>query len=166
MFDVGGAELLVIIFAVLLFFGPRRLPDVARTIGKGMAYLRRAQSEFQRNLHGISDEIESAASLNNVTKHSNPPTNAPPEVQPKQSNSGSGAPQDEPTGASTHRPDTESNVRIQPAADNIPRNATTTTTINANATPEDAPAPNSDNASVHNANNESANDKIKDPTSS
>lgn len=58
MFDVGGGELLLILVAVLLLFGPSKLPELARSFGKGMAQIRRAQTEFQRNLNAISDEIE------------------------------------------------------------------------------------------------------------
>lgn len=59
MFDVGGGELLLILMAVLLLFGPSKLPELARSFGKGMAQFRRAQTEFQRNLNSISGEIES-----------------------------------------------------------------------------------------------------------
>ncbi len=58
MFDVGGGELLLILMAVLLLFGPSKLPELARSFGKGMAHIRRAQTDFQRNLNAISDEIE------------------------------------------------------------------------------------------------------------
>jgi Tat protein translocase TatB subunit len=58
MFDVGGGELLLILIAVLLLFGPSKLPELARSFGKGLAQVRKAQTEFQRNLNAISDEIE------------------------------------------------------------------------------------------------------------
>jgi Tat protein translocase TatB subunit len=58
MFDVGGGELLLILIAILLLFGPSKLPELARSFGKGMAQIRRAQTEFQRNLNAISDEVE------------------------------------------------------------------------------------------------------------
>lgn len=58
MFDVGGGELLLIIIAVLLLFGPEKLPELARTFGKGMAQLRKAQTEFQRNVNAMTDEVE------------------------------------------------------------------------------------------------------------
>jgi sec-independent protein translocase protein TatA len=58
MFDVGGGELLLILVAVLLLFGPSKLPELARSFGKGLAQVRKAQTEFQRNLNAITDEIE------------------------------------------------------------------------------------------------------------
>jgi TatA/E family protein of Tat protein translocase len=58
MFDVGGGELLLILVAVLLLFGPSKLPELARSFGKGLAQVRKAQTEFQRNLNAITEEIE------------------------------------------------------------------------------------------------------------
>jgi len=61
MFDVGFGELLLIVLVILLLFGPRKLPDVSRTIAKGLAQVRKAQAEFHRNLNLISEEIQQAA---------------------------------------------------------------------------------------------------------
>lgn len=57
MFDIGGGEFLLILLVILLLFGPKKLPELARAIGKGAAHLRKAQVEFQRNLNTIQEEI-------------------------------------------------------------------------------------------------------------
>ncbi len=48
--SIGGPELLLILLVVLLVFGPRRLPEVGRTIGKGLAEFRRASNDLKRSL--------------------------------------------------------------------------------------------------------------------
>ena len=58
MFDVGGGELMLIVIAILLLFGPEKLPELARTFGKGMSHLRKAQTEFQRNVNAMADEVD------------------------------------------------------------------------------------------------------------
>lgn len=63
MFDIGGGELLLIVFVVLLLFGPKKIPEIARTLGKGMSHLRRAQAEFQRNINEVSTDVERTAGL-------------------------------------------------------------------------------------------------------
>ena len=58
MFDVGGGEFLLIILAIIVLFGPKKIPEMARSIGKAVSYLRNAQSEFERNVHSISAEVD------------------------------------------------------------------------------------------------------------
>jgi sec-independent protein translocase protein TatA len=58
MFDVGGGEIFLIVLAILLLFGPEKLPELMRSIGKGMSHIRNAQTEFQRNLNAMADEID------------------------------------------------------------------------------------------------------------
>jgi TatA/E family protein of Tat protein translocase len=65
MFDVGGGELLLILIAVLLLFGPSKLPELARSFGKGMAQFRKAQTDLQRNINALSDEIQ--GSVHDIT---------------------------------------------------------------------------------------------------
>ncbi len=50
MFGVGSQELLLILLVVLLLFGGKRIPEVARSLGKGMAEIRRAMHEVQREV--------------------------------------------------------------------------------------------------------------------
>ncbi len=41
---LGGTELLIILAIVLLFFGAKRVPELARSLGKGMHELRKASA--------------------------------------------------------------------------------------------------------------------------
>src|ERR1051325_1522393 len=46
--SLGSTEFLVILGAALIFFGPRRLPQLSRQLGKGLAEFRRASEDFKR----------------------------------------------------------------------------------------------------------------------
>lgn len=53
MFDIGGGELLLILIVVLIAFGPKKLPELAQSLGRGIREFKRAQREF-------TDQINSA----------------------------------------------------------------------------------------------------------
>ena len=48
--SLGGPEVILLFIAALLLFGPRRLPEIGRTIGKTIADFRRATNDFKMNL--------------------------------------------------------------------------------------------------------------------
>jgi sec-independent protein translocase protein TatA len=48
---IGGPELLIIFLVVLLVFGPQRIPEVARGLGKGLREIRRLSTELQREVN-------------------------------------------------------------------------------------------------------------------
>ncbi len=56
MFNIGSAELLVILIVALLVIGPRQLPQAARQIGKGVKVLARLSNAFKRELQELADE--------------------------------------------------------------------------------------------------------------
>jgi TatA/E family protein of Tat protein translocase len=46
--SLGNTELLLILGAALIFFGPRRLPKLSRQIGRSLSEFRRASEDFKR----------------------------------------------------------------------------------------------------------------------
>jgi len=46
--NLFGSDMLIILAAALIFFGPRRLPQISRQIGKSLAEFRRASEDFKR----------------------------------------------------------------------------------------------------------------------
>jgi Tat protein translocase TatB subunit len=66
VFDIGLPELVVIFVVALLVFGPKRLPELAKALGKGMGELKRA---FQDVKEQVDTEIEEAnKTLNSAVK--------------------------------------------------------------------------------------------------
>ena len=65
--SLGTSELLVILAAALIFFGPRRLPQLSRQLGKSLAEFRRASEDFKRtwerevNLDNFDKGVEPSA---------------------------------------------------------------------------------------------------------
>ena len=91
MFSGGFAEIGFILFIAFLLFGPKKLPEIARTLGKGLGELRRASNELKNSLE---DEIrnldrypeyhhsDSASDLAPKHGHDNPEP-APEETEPR-----------------------------------------------------------------------------------
>ncbi len=50
MFGMGGTEILVILIVALLFLGPDKLPDAAKSISKGIRDLRKQTRDFQESI--------------------------------------------------------------------------------------------------------------------
>ena len=69
MGPVGWQEMMFIFLLALLLFGPKKLPEIGKTVGKAMREFRRAQSElkatFDREMQSLERENES---LKEITK--------------------------------------------------------------------------------------------------
>jgi Tat protein translocase TatB subunit len=110
MFDVGMQELLVVFVVALIFVGPKKLPEIARNLGKMMGDLKRAGEEIKGKIdletmmedHPEDEEDEAAdrTAETATTRNPHPSTReaAQAEASPPQPTQGSSAPHDEDQG--------------------------------------------------------------------
>jgi sec-independent protein translocase protein TatA len=60
--DISGGELLLIIIVIFVVFGPNKIPEIARTLGKGFNEIRNAsnqiKSEINREVNHIKNEVK------------------------------------------------------------------------------------------------------------
>ena len=72
--SLGSTELLVILGAALIFFGPRKLPQLSRQLGKSLSEFRRASEDFKRtwerevNLDNLDKDVEPDATSSILDK--------------------------------------------------------------------------------------------------
>ena len=77
MFGIGMPEMLVILALALIVIGPKKLPDLAKSLGRAMREFKKATSEFKETIqleselsevkesfNHISDEVKDAVDLN------------------------------------------------------------------------------------------------------
>ena len=62
---ISGGELVLVMLLALLFFGSKAIPDIARTLGKGMREFKKATNEIKRELDANTSDIK--RDINDVT---------------------------------------------------------------------------------------------------
>jgi len=70
--SIGGTELLVIMVIALLIFGPRKLPELGRSIGKGLSEFKRASNDLKRSLEEEIDAEERQERRKEIGKFDGP----------------------------------------------------------------------------------------------
>ncbi len=63
----GGIEIIIIVLIILLLFGAKRIPELARGIGQGIQEFRKASDDIKKEIDKGADDIKSSSSK----KHSN-----------------------------------------------------------------------------------------------
>lgn len=68
MFDIGFQELVVIFVIVLLVFGPKRLPEISRTLGKWVGELRKGIYDARLQMESEFENIQAQTSEESKAK--------------------------------------------------------------------------------------------------
>lgn len=63
LFNIGGGELLLIVFIVIMFFGSDKIPEIARGLGKGIRTVRNAANDVKREITESANRDEDIKEL-------------------------------------------------------------------------------------------------------
>jgi sec-independent protein translocase protein TatA len=66
--DVDGYEVLVIILVVLIFFGPKSIPGIAKTLGKALFSIRNASEEIKSEIRKSGVDIKKDLNIEQILK--------------------------------------------------------------------------------------------------
>jgi sec-independent protein translocase protein TatA len=78
--SLGPAEILVILVIALLVFGPNKMPEVARQVGRGMREFRRVQQHLSTELRDVVSEFD--GSSDSPSTEPSPPSDPVPTLPP------------------------------------------------------------------------------------
>ena len=74
MFGIGMPEMLLILAVALIVFGPKRLPELAKSLGRALGEFKRATSDLKESIETESGLDEVRTSINDVKKDIQSPT--------------------------------------------------------------------------------------------
>ena len=60
-FGISPGELFIILLVVLVLFGPRKIPEIAKTLGRGYSELKKAQRDLNMEIENYTGDIEKEA---------------------------------------------------------------------------------------------------------
>lgn len=63
MFGISGTELVLIAAFAFIIFGPDKIPEIARTVGKAVATFKRVQEDTEKLIKAEMDSLDPTASL-------------------------------------------------------------------------------------------------------
>jgi len=66
--DVAGSEILVILAVILLFFGSKSIPGIAKTMGQALYQIRNASNELQQEIKKSGMGIKEELNINSILK--------------------------------------------------------------------------------------------------
>ena len=64
--DVSGSEIVVIFLFILIFFGSKSIPGIAKTLGRGLYQIRNATSEIQNEIKKSGVDVGKDLNLKNI----------------------------------------------------------------------------------------------------
>src|SRR3954466_8111113 len=82
--SLGPAEILVVLVIALLVFGPNKMPEIARQVGRGMREFRRVQQHLGTELRDVVSEFDGSAEATTADAApapSDPVPTLPPKVE-------------------------------------------------------------------------------------
>lgn len=67
-FNIGGGELFFIVLVIIMFFGSKKIPELARGLGKGLNELKNATNDIQQEIKDSTKDITNITNGINVEK--------------------------------------------------------------------------------------------------
>jgi Tat protein translocase TatB subunit len=112
---LGGPELFLIFVVALIVFGPRKLPEIGKSLGKMMAEFRRASNDFRNTIESEVEAEKIRESLRIEPPKVEPVASTPPETSASPNEAAPPAPEEHADAAAP---------KVEPVAEAVSREST------------------------------------------
>lgn len=66
IFNIGGVEIIFILFIVIMLFGANRIPEIARGLGKGIREVKNAANDIKSEINNSTSEDSSLKNIKDI----------------------------------------------------------------------------------------------------
>jgi Sec-independent protein translocase protein TatA len=66
--DVAGSEIVLIVLVVLMFFGSKSIPGIAKTLGQALYQIRNASNDLQQEIRRSGQEMKADLNIKDILK--------------------------------------------------------------------------------------------------
>ena len=84
--DISFGEIFIIITVIFIIFGPQKIPEIARKVGKGVRQIKKASTEIQREINTEVSKYKTDLDMERMVNESDPPKENTEKEEPKTGN--------------------------------------------------------------------------------
>ncbi len=84
--DISFGEIFIIVAVIFIIFGPQKIPEIARKVGKGMREVKKASSEIKREINKEVDQYKTDLDMERIVNESDTPKEETKKEIPKTGN--------------------------------------------------------------------------------
>ncbi|MCK4568767.1 MAG: twin-arginine translocase TatA/TatE family subunit [Bacteroidales bacterium] len=81
--DISFGEIFIIVAVIFIIFGPQKIPEIARKVGKGMREIKKASSEIKREIHQEANNYKTDLDLERIVNESDLPDDKKQSAKPQ-----------------------------------------------------------------------------------
>ncbi len=84
--DISFGEIFIIITVIFIIFGPQKIPEIARKVGKGVRQVKKASTEIQREINTEVSKYKTDLDMERMVNESDPPKEKTEKEEPETGN--------------------------------------------------------------------------------
>jgi len=84
--DISFGEIFIIMAVIFIIFGPQKIPEIARKVGKGMREIKKASSEIKREINRETNNYKTDLDLERIVNESDLPDDEKQSAKPEEGN--------------------------------------------------------------------------------